>query len=158
MKASVKHIRISPKKANLVAGLVRGKSAEEALTFLKFANKKGADILYKVVASAVANAENNDAKSKDNLVLSSVVVTKGRTLRRGIPASRGRVAPIKKRSSHLFVELSEIISVPTPEPKSKTIASGEEEKPKAVEEKAEKKDAKPKKKPAAKKPAAAKKS
>ena len=107
MKASVKHIRISPKKANVIAGLVRGKSAQDALTFLKLANKKGADILYKVVASAVANAENNDGKSKENLYIASVVVTKGRTLRRGIPASRGRVDPIKKRSSHIFVELVE---------------------------------------------------
>lgn len=107
MKASVKHIRISPKKANLVAGIVRGKKAIEALSFLKFANKKGADILYKAVASAVANAENNDGKNKDTLMIDSIVVTKGRTLRRGIPASRGRVMPIKKRSSHLFVYLSE---------------------------------------------------
>jgi large subunit ribosomal protein L22 len=107
MKASVKHIRISPKKANLVAGIVRGKKATEALSFLKLANKKGADILYKVLASAVANAENNDGKSKDSLLIESIVVTKGRTLRRGIPASRGRVMPIKKRSSHLFVYLRE---------------------------------------------------
>lgn len=114
MKASVKHIRISPKKANLIAGMIRGKSAKEALIFLKIANKKGADILYKVVASAVANAENNDGKSKENLILSSIVVIKGRTLRRGIPASRGRVAPIKKRSSHIFVELAEQAEIVPP--------------------------------------------
>ncbi len=122
MKASVKHIRISPKKANLIAGLVRGKNAEEAITFLKFTNKKGADILEKVVASAVANAENNDGKAKSDLVISSVVVTKGRTLRRGIPASRGRVAPIKKRSSHIFVTLKESVkekALPTEEKKEK---------------------------------------
>jgi large subunit ribosomal protein L22 len=106
MKASVKHIRISPKKAGLVAALVRRRKALEALSFLKFTHKKGADIIYKVVASAVANAENNDGQQKDDLFIKSIVVTKGRTLKRGIPASRGRVAPIKKRSSHIYVELS----------------------------------------------------
>jgi len=131
MKASAKHIRISPKKAMVVAGMLRGKTADKALDFLKVANKKAADILHKVIASAVANAENNDGKRAENLVVSRVCVTKGRTLRRGVPASRGRVAPIKKRSSHVFVELEEVF----------------------VEQKVEAKEVKPVKKPAAKKPA-----
>ena len=110
MKASAKHIRISPKKAMVVAGMLRGKTAGNALDFLKVANKKAAGILHKVVASAVANAENNDGKRAENLVVSRVCVTKGRTLRRGVSASRGRVAPIKKRSSHVFVELEEVVA------------------------------------------------
>jgi large subunit ribosomal protein L22 len=121
MKASVKHIRISPKKANLVAGLVRGKPANEALVFLQFANKKAADILHKLIASAVANAENNDAKSANDLIIDKLVVTKGRTYRRGIPASRGRMMPILKRSSHIFVELGEQGVAPAePEAKAET--------------------------------------
>jgi len=120
MKASVKHIRISPKKANVVVGIIRGKRVGDALDFLKVANKKAADILYKVVASAVANAENNDGKRSENLFIKTAFVTKGRTLRRGVPASRGRVAPIKKRSSHIFVELAELESSPAEKPAKKT--------------------------------------
>jgi len=124
MKASVRHIHISPKKAALVADLVRGKPAGEALDFLKFANKKAADIIYKVVASAVANAKNNDGKRGDDLEVTKIFVTKARKLRRGVPSSRGRVMPIVKRSSHIFVELTEasaqIKSAPvTEQPKAK---------------------------------------
>ena len=115
MKANVRHIQISPKKANVVVGIVRGKSVGEALDFLKVANKKAADILYKVVASAVANAENNEGKRSENLIVKSAFVTKGRVLRRGVPASRGRVSPLKKRSSHIFVELAEVV-IQTPSP------------------------------------------
>lgn len=108
MKASVRDIRISPKKANLVAGLVRNKPAREAARYLALVNKRGAEIIKKVIDSAIANAKNNDGKSEDALLISRIVVTKGRTLRRSIPASRGRVAPIKKRSSHIFVELTDV--------------------------------------------------
>jgi large subunit ribosomal protein L22 len=110
MKATVKHVRISPKKAGIVADLVRGKGSRQALDFLKFANKKAADIIYKLLASAVANAENNDGKDRDNLVVSKIFVTKGRILKRGVPAARGRVKPIVKRTSHIFVELEEGLS------------------------------------------------
>jgi len=108
MKAIVKNVRISPKKANLVAGLVRKKMALEAVDFLKFTDKKAAKIVNKVILSAISNAENNFSKSKLNLKIESILVTKGRVFQRGIPASRGRVAPIKKRTSHIFIELSEI--------------------------------------------------
>jgi large subunit ribosomal protein L22 len=104
----VKHIRISPKKANVVVGIIRGKKVGEAIDFLKVANKKAADVLGEVVKSAVANAKNNDGKRAENLIVKTAFVTKGRTLRRGVSGSRGRVNPIKKRSSHIFVELSEI--------------------------------------------------
>lgn len=105
MKAHVKHVRISPKKASLVAGLVRGKKAVQAVDYLRFVPKKAASILEKLIASAIANAENNDAAAKDKLQIKSLYVTKGRILKRGIPASRGRVMPIKKYTSHIFVEL-----------------------------------------------------
>lgn len=108
MKASVRHIRISPKKANLVATMLGGMTTTKALDILSVMDKRAADIIYKLLASAVANAENNEGKKKENLVISRIWVTKGRTLRRGVPASRGRVAPIKKRSSHIFLELAEV--------------------------------------------------
>lgn len=103
MKAIARNIRISPKKANLVAGLVRRKNAQEALDILKFTPKKGAAILYKVLHSAVANAENNFKQKREALVVQEIVVTEGPTFKRSVPVSRGRVHPILKRNSHITV-------------------------------------------------------
>ncbi len=122
MKAIAKHIRISPKKANLVAGLIRNKNAEEALSILKFTPKKAAPILYKVLHSAIANAENNYKQKRDTLIVKEIVVTQGATLKRSVPVSRGRVHPILKRTSHITVIVgveSKRDEVPT-KPKNET--------------------------------------
>ena len=105
MKAHLRKARISLKKANLVAGMVRGKKVTEALAILKFMPKKGADILYKVVLSAASNAKNNFKQSIDDLYITKILVTKGATYRRSIPISRGRVHPIRKRTAHITVEV-----------------------------------------------------
>lgn len=106
MKAFLKQARISPKKANLVAGMVRRKSVSQALIFLRFANKKAAELLRKLIESAAANAENNFSQKREDLVVSKILVTKGPTLKRGVPISRGRMAPILKRTSHITVEVA----------------------------------------------------
>ena len=103
MKAIAKHVRISSKKVNLIAGLIRKKNVVEALDILKFTPKKGAKLLYKVLHSAIANAENNFKQNKDSLLVKEIVVTEGRTLKRSVPVSRGRVHPIKKRTAHITV-------------------------------------------------------
>lgn len=103
MKAIARHIRISSKKANLVAGLVRNKKAVDALDILKFTPKRGAKLIYKVLQSAMANAENNFKQKREELMIKEIVVTQGRTLKRSIPISRGRVHPILKRTSHITV-------------------------------------------------------
>jgi len=103
MKAHLRKARISLKKANLVAGMVRGKKVTDALSILKFMPKKGADILYKVVQSAASNAKNNFKQSIDDLYITEILVTKGATYRRSIPISRGRVHPVGKRTSHITV-------------------------------------------------------
>ena len=105
MKAVLRTIRISPKKANLVAGMVRGKKVTEALALLKFMPKKGADIIYKVVLSAASNAKNNFKQNMDDLIITRLLVTKGPTYKRSLPISRGRVHPIRKRTSHITVEV-----------------------------------------------------
>lgn len=105
MKAALRRIRISPKKANLIAGMVRNKKVNEALDLLKFLPKKGAKIIYKVVNSAAANAKNNFKQSVDDLVITKILVTKGPTYKRSLPISRGRVHPINKRTSHIMVEV-----------------------------------------------------
>ena len=106
MKAYLKQTRISPKKVNVVASLVRGKKVTEALTMLKFTPKRSAPILAKLIASAAANAENNFKQDKEKLMISKIIVDAGMTLKRGNPISRGRWHPILKRSSRISVELS----------------------------------------------------
>lgn len=103
MKAVLRNIRISPKKANLVAGLVRGAMVSDALNQLKFTPKKAAEILYKVIASAAANAETNFKQNKSNLYVKEIIVTKGPAYKRGVSVSRGRVHPVLKKTSHITV-------------------------------------------------------
>jgi large subunit ribosomal protein L22 len=105
MKALAQNIRISPKKLAVVAEVIRGMNAEEALKFLKFAPKKGADILYKIVHSAVHNAQHNDNQNSADLYLNTLVITKGIVYKRGRPVSRGRMHPILKRTSNIRLEL-----------------------------------------------------
>lgn len=103
MKAFLKNIGISPKKANLVAGMVRGKMVETALTELQFTPKKGAGILYKVIASAAANATNNFKQNKSKLYIKEIVVNKGAMYKRSQPVSKGRSHPILVRRSNITV-------------------------------------------------------
>jgi len=105
MKAILKGARISPKKANLVAGLVRGKMVDEALDQLKFTPKKGAAILTKVIKSAAANAKTNFKQDPAKLFIKEIIVTKGPTFKRSVSISRGRAHPILKRNSHITVKV-----------------------------------------------------
>ncbi len=105
MKAYGKNIRISPKKLRVIAEIIRGQDAVEALNFLKFAPKKWADLLYKVLASAVANAENNDNQNLSTLYISTLSVNKWIVYKRWNPVSRGRTHPILKRTSNIILEL-----------------------------------------------------
>ena len=105
MKANGKNIRISPKKLRVVAEVVRGMQVEEALKFLKFAPRKWADILYKIVHSAANNAEHNDNQKITDLYLDTLIITKGIVYKRGRPVSRGRMHPILKRTSNIKLEL-----------------------------------------------------
>ena len=105
MKSIGRSLRITPKKINLIADLVRRKDAAMAMSLLKFTPKKGALILRKIIGSAVANAENNFKQERASLYIKEIIVTEGSVLKRGISVSRGRVHPIKKRMSHVTVLL-----------------------------------------------------
>jgi large subunit ribosomal protein L22 len=124
MKAILRNIRISPEKANLVAGLVRGAMVTDALNQLMFTPKKGARILYKVIASAAANAEHNLKQNRDRLYVKEIVVTKGPMYKRGISVSRGRVHPILKKTAQIRVRVDVMASAPktekTPKPSKST--------------------------------------
>jgi large subunit ribosomal protein L22 len=106
MKASVRNVRISPKKLNVIAYIIRNMKAQEALNTLRFMPKKGADIMYKVLASAVANATHNDSQDVATLMISHVAVSQGLVYRRINPISRGRAHRILKRTSHVDLSLS----------------------------------------------------
>lgn len=105
MKAILRQVRISCKKAALVADLVRNRKVEDALNILKFTTKKAAPLIRKVIVAAASNAENNFKQDQDNLYVKEVVVTEGSTLKRGVKISRGRSHPILKRCAHISVTL-----------------------------------------------------
>ena len=106
-KAVAKYIRIAPRKVRVVMNLIRGKSVAEAFAILKFTPKAGADVIEKVLKSAVANAENNFDMNVDTLYVSSAYVDQGPTLKRIHPRSRGQAFSILKRTSHVTVIVSE---------------------------------------------------
>lgn len=106
MKAILRYLRISPKKVNLVADLVRGKPVEEAMNFLRFAPKRSAKPLLETLHSAVANAEQNFKQQTKDLYVSKIIVNEGTTLKRARPVSRGRSHPIRKHTSHITVEVA----------------------------------------------------
>lgn len=105
MKANAKNIKISPKKLRVVAEVIKWKDVNWALDFLRFAPKKGADLLYKIVNSAVSNAVNNDNQNKSDLKLGTLIISKGIVYKRGNPISRGRMHKILKRTSNIKLEL-----------------------------------------------------
>ncbi|MBC6680236.1 50S ribosomal protein L22 [Zhenpiania hominis] len=105
-KAVAKYVRMSPIKLKPVADLVRGKDVAEALTILKFTPGKGAEIVEKVVQSALANADVKEMDT-DNLYVAEVYANQGPTMKRWRAGSQGRASIILKRSSHVGVTLKE---------------------------------------------------
>ncbi len=105
--AKLKGARLSAQKARLVADQIRGKSVESALEVLQFSGKKGADIIKKVLESAIANAEHNDGADVDELKVSTIFVDEGMTMKRIKPRAKGRADRIFKRSCHITVKVSE---------------------------------------------------
>jgi large subunit ribosomal protein L22 len=101
--AKLKNARISPQKCRLVADMVRGKPVGQALSTLKFTPKKGADLLYKVLSSAVANAENNLSADIDELKVQTVMIDEAPTFKRFHARAKGRGNRIVKRNSHITV-------------------------------------------------------
>ena len=106
-KAVARHVRIAPRKAKLVADLIRGKKVDEALAILKFTPRGASPVIEKVVKSAVANAENNHNLDKDNLYIAEIYANQGPTLKRFRPRAQGRASQILKRTSHIGVTLRE---------------------------------------------------
>ncbi|MCQ9765097.1 50S ribosomal protein L22 [Pseudomonas aeruginosa] len=108
--AKLSGARISAQKARLVADQIRGKKVGEALNLLAFSSKKAAEIMKKVLESAVANAEHNEGADVDDLKVSTVFVNEGRSLKRimpRMPRAKGRADRIVKRSCHITVKVAD---------------------------------------------------
>ena len=117
--AIARHVRMSPTKVRRVVDVVRGMDVNEALAVLKFAPQAASDPVYKVVASAAANAENTESLRADDLFISQAFVDEGVTLRRIRPRAKGSASRIYKRASHITVVV-EPVEKPAPAPKAKT--------------------------------------
>jgi large subunit ribosomal protein L22 len=105
--AKLSFVRLSPQKARLVIDMVRGKRVQEALNILKFSPQRAAEIVAKLVSSAVANAEQKGVGDVDRLFVKTIFVDQGPVLRRFMPKGRGSASRIRKPTSHITVVLGE---------------------------------------------------
>ena len=105
--AHLRFARISPQKCRLVADQIRGLPVDKALNILAFSPKKAAEMLKKVLESAIANAEHNDGADVDGLHVTRVFVDQGPTMKRIMPRAKGRANRILKRTSHITVAVGE---------------------------------------------------
>ncbi len=106
-KAVLRGVRLSAQKGRLVADQIRGKAVDQALNILAFSPKKGAQIIRKVVESAIANAEHNDGADIDTLKVKNIHVEEGMTLKRFTARAKGRGNRIIKPTCHIYVSVGE---------------------------------------------------
>lgn len=107
-RATAKFVRVTPMKARRVIDLIRGKNVDEALDILRFAPQAASEPVSKVLASAVANAENNLGLDRRTLVVTESFADEGPTMKRFQPRAQGRAFRIRKRTSHITVVVSAI--------------------------------------------------
>ena len=108
VQAQLKGARLSAHKARLVADQIRGKQVEDALNTLTFSTKKAAQIVKKVLESAIANAEHNDGADVDELIVTTIFVDEGMTMKRIRPRAKGRADRIFKRTCHITVKVGQV--------------------------------------------------
>ncbi len=109
-KATARFVRVTPMKARRVVDLVRGRSVEDALNILRFAPQAASEPVGKVVASAAANATNNLDLDARTLVVTAAYVDEGPTMKRFQPRAQGRAFSIRKRTSHITIEVQSVPS------------------------------------------------
>ena len=105
--ATVKYVRVAPRKAKIVVDLIRGKNVDEALAILQYTPKAASPLVMKVLNSAIANAVNNQELNRQNLYVAEVYANPGPTLKRYVARSRGSASPMLKRTSHISVVLDQ---------------------------------------------------
>lgn len=106
-RALLRYARISSRKVKIVLDLIKGKGIDEAYGILKFTPKAAAEILYKILKSAEANASNNNSLNREELFVADAYASQGPTLKRMMPRAQGRGNRIRKRSSHITLVLKE---------------------------------------------------
>lgn len=131
--AKLRFLRMSPRKVRLMVDLIRGMKAMDAMKQLQFSKRDAARPVYKLLASAVANAQHNSNLNPETLVIKTAFVDGGPILYRSMPRAQGRATPIRKRTSHITLVLEGVLSET------------------AAPKKEEEKEVKPKKAPKAKK-------
>ena len=110
--AKASYVRVTPMKARRVIDLIRAMPAQEALSVLKFAPQAASEPIAKVLASAIANAEHNFSLDPESLIISRAYVDEGPTMKRFRPRAQGRAYRIRKRTSHITIEV-ESVDVPS---------------------------------------------
>lgn len=121
-RAVARYVRTSASKARRMVNLIRGLPAREALTVMQFAPQAASVPVYKVIASAIANAENNENLDPDSLLVSEAYVNEGPTWRRYRPRAQMRPGPIRKRTCHItvYVEAVQPDTPPPPRPRKRS--------------------------------------
>lgn len=106
-KAIARYVRISPSKVKIVLDLIKNKPLNEAYAILKFTPKRGSEVVYKVLKSAAANAENNFEMDPSKLYVKNCFANEGPTMKRVRPRAQGRAFRISKRTSHITIILDQ---------------------------------------------------
>jgi large subunit ribosomal protein L22 len=158
VRAQAKYVRMSPRKARLVAEHIRGRSVPEARAVLAFTSREAAEVLQKVLQSAVSNAEANHGIAEERLYVKTAFVDGGPVMKRWRARARGRVARIRKRTCHITVTLVEapLANAPaSPEPATETAEAAKPKRAAKTKTAAASKKKTASKRPAKKKGAAA---
>lgn len=103
--ASLRYVRIAPRKMRVIADMIRGKNVTAAINSLRFLNKSGSREFFKLLVSAVANAEDRGDVDVDALVVNRVMVDQGPALKRWRPRAHGRATRVLKKTSHVYLEV-----------------------------------------------------
>jgi large subunit ribosomal protein L22 len=111
--ASARFVRITPLKARRVVDMVRGMPVNEALSLLQFAPQAASETVYKVLESAISNAETTEGLDRSDLVISVALVDEGPTMKRWRPRAQGRATRINKRTSHITLAVQPAAAVKT---------------------------------------------
>jgi large subunit ribosomal protein L22 len=112
-QAVTRNIRVSPRKLNLVAALIRGRHAQDAVATLTFSKRRIAVTVKKTLESAIANAENNHSLDVDRLVVAKAEVGRSAVMKRFMARGRGKAARVEKWFSHLKIVVAEVQQAPT---------------------------------------------
>lgn len=132
VQSTYRYAKISAFKAREVTREIQGLPAADALSVLRFTPKKAAALISKTLKSAIANAENNNNLRVENLVVKEAIVGEGATLKRFVPKARGSAGPIRKRTSHIKITLTDEVEIKRREPKTAKKTAGRATKPKSA--------------------------